>query len=185
MKGLTKSMSLSDLAAALYISEGTVNYHLHKIYKKTCVSSRQELCALLKTYAPYFWLADSHLRPADRVWALQFPLQIHRSGAVVGAERWQRRESQNTGPYLRIGGGTGHCFVRFSLLPCGEILQALRLTAHNIAFLKPSFLRGLVFVRFFLSRPPFFLLVPFHLRYLIRVLFMNSNTFVNISPRII
>lgn len=54
MKGLTKSMSLSDLAAALYISEGTVNYHLHKIYKKTCVSSRQELCALLKTYAPYF-----------------------------------------------------------------------------------------------------------------------------------
>lgn len=67
----------------------------------------------------------------------------------MGTKRRKRGKSQYTGAYLCIGGCPSRCFVRFSLLPRCKIIQTVCLTALNIAFLRPGFLRGLVLMRLF------------------------------------
>lgn len=64
LANITYPDSLSILADRLFISESTLNYRLHKIYKEIGISSRRELCALLDAYAPLLKKVSSS-QPSD------------------------------------------------------------------------------------------------------------------------
>ena len=49
---ITSPESLGDLADSLFMAESTLSYRLGKLYSQIGVTSRQELSALLDTYAP-------------------------------------------------------------------------------------------------------------------------------------
>ena len=67
----------------------------------------------------------------------------------MGTKRRQRGEPQHPGPYLRIGGRSGRCFVRFSLLPIPQIRVPFCLTVRNIGFFRPADRGARLYAHFF------------------------------------
>ena len=76
---------------------------------------------------------------------IQFPLQIHRSGTAVGAQRRKRGEPQHAGSYLCPGSCAGRRSARLSLLPFCQTASAFRLICLFHTFFRCGVYRAMAF----------------------------------------
>lgn len=83
-----------ELAAELFISEGTLRNHLHSILRKTGAANQQELLRLLRNGAP----SVSGLKPGRPVWEPQEPPD---DGITVVIADEQRLLAESLGQALR------------------------------------------------------------------------------------
>ena len=105
-------------------------------------------------YWPQLPLFQENIRLAYRVRALQFPLQIHRSGTAVGAQWNQRGKPQYAGSYLCPDCCVGRRSARLSLLPFCQTASAFRLIYLFHTFFRRGVYRATVFAS--LRRPKLF-----------------------------
>ena len=93
----------------------------------------------------FFAGEKSHLRLAYRVRALQFSLQIHRSGTAVGTQWRKRGKPQYAGSYLCPDCCVGRRSARLSLLPFCQTASAFRLICLFHTFFRCGGYRAVIF----------------------------------------